>query len=371
MPAEGAGSLHQRLKAPSHPLPAQPECKRAHRALGAGPRGTRPHPAAHTPAARARRPPRSSARRGARAAPCRCVDPPRCTSGRVWRGRPCSRGGAAARRCPASPPTCAAAATMHNHQPPDPFRTSPPEPPHLMAASQRRKASSIRSISAAARSRLALLLSGARLTPPAAACTVMQASTCPLAGASGKMARASCERSGPRRCTDASSCTVPPRQLQDVVQEVLVRAGAACQALQLQLAARDTSGRPRQQAAAKAPHLNTRGGCTSVAKREGCSSRPSPSIDRRTACRSRRRAALPPGAPAFSPPGSSSKSWPTRAVRPPRRDICRAGRGTGRGGAPPGPPSCALNPSTVDRRQTALQCLPPTWSERSSSSVKE
>lgn len=49
---------------------------------------------------------------------------------------------------------------------------------HLTAACQRKKASSILSISAAARSSVALLLSGARLSPPAANWKVMQARSC-------------------------------------------------------------------------------------------------------------------------------------------------------------------------------------------------
>lgn len=77
-------------------------------------------------------------------------------------------------------------------------------------------------------------------------------------------------------------------------------------------------------------HLSMRGGCTSVAKCEGCSSLPS--SDSRTACRS----CLSPSAAMQAAcllllllrlgaalPCSASSSWPTRAVRPPSRDICR------------------------------------------------
>ena len=88
-----------------------------------------------------------------------------------------------------------------------------------------------------------------------------------------------------------------------------------------------------------------RGGCSNAAKWEGCISLPS--MDRRTACMPRAACAAayvlaaPLAPPAKAPsasvllpllpplllllllsllPGSASKSWPTRAVKPPRRE---------------------------------------------------
>lgn len=150
-----------------------------------------------------------------------------------------------------------------------------------------------------------------------------------------------------------------------------------------------------------------RGGCSSVAKWEGCISRPS--IDRRTACASRAAcAATTPGVHALaeglalavplppSPPpplllllvlGSVSSSWPTRAVRPPSRESCshveveqsQVGRqawddAARAGGAHPhrqvsrrGAPEQAAGKQAgrqAEGRQAGL-----TWSDRSSSSV--